>query len=638
MKKIWWILPPLILASAKIFADGEWTPPAVVISEVAWMGTPANASDEWIELRNTTASAIDLAGWTLHADDGTPAIALTGSIPANEFFLLERSDDTTLSLAANQIFTGGLGNDGEILRLRNAANEEIDRTSEGDWPAGNNDEKRTMVRREPIANGAEVAAWETYAGDPSAVTDSGGNQILGSPQNSAVPTAPEFNIFISEISPRRSEPKPEIDFLEFFVSDLPEETLNLENVKIKHNGTTLFEAENFEVEENEFLLLTLQGTAMENGRFENLSTLTGNQGTAQYAWNSSTKNGLNASSGTVEFRVYEGEAWEAIEDFVCWRDGASMSQIEQERVQGLTENEWQDFGNPTSSCVNAEDFLPNESMARAEPQNDTNAAADFFRHFLGSPDLANENPNPANHAPVAKFIVQGGLKIHKSSLNLTGLGGSEQTTTDEDGEDDLKSWQWRVNGEFCGDNYERDGWAWRKVQTGERTCEEESARSNPDLIYFNFDLYGSFEVSLRVEDWSGAVAQIVQHMTSDPFGVGTESAPSAFHSSMKKWLAKELSDEPSAEKLEQEREAERTKDNVSPDFFDEFLGQSTLFVFENNAPNAVSFDLNSFSTFAPLPEVKVEVREEAPPLFQKEKFSEVEKIRLAKNIGLIFLN
>lgn len=40
-------------------------PGSVVINEVAWGGTAANFSHEWIELYNTTAETISLNGWQL---------------------------------------------------------------------------------------------------------------------------------------------------------------------------------------------------------------------------------------------------------------------------------------------------------------------------------------------------------------------------------------------------------------------------------------------------------------------------------------------------------------------------------------------------------------------------------------------
>ena len=97
----------------------DW--PQVVINEVAWAGTNASSYDEWIELHNNTDRDIDLQGWVLAAADGTPSIQLTGIIVAHGFYLLERTDDTTVAnKTADQIFSGALENSGEILRLYQA--------------------------------------------------------------------------------------------------------------------------------------------------------------------------------------------------------------------------------------------------------------------------------------------------------------------------------------------------------------------------------------------------------------------------------------------------------------------------------------------------------------------------------------
>ena len=69
----------------------------VVINEVAWSGTLDDYNDEWIELYNNTAIAVDLSGWTLVAGDGSPDITLAGTIPAHGFYLLERSDDDAVA-------------------------------------------------------------------------------------------------------------------------------------------------------------------------------------------------------------------------------------------------------------------------------------------------------------------------------------------------------------------------------------------------------------------------------------------------------------------------------------------------------------------------------------------------------------
>lgn len=120
----------------------------VIINEIAWMGTEISSSDEWIELYNETDGAINLTGWTLKAIDGTPEISLEGTIAANGYFLLERTDDQSVpGITADQIYTGALGNSGENLELRDGENNLIDSIdcSEG-WLAGDNETKQTMEK------------------------------------------------------------------------------------------------------------------------------------------------------------------------------------------------------------------------------------------------------------------------------------------------------------------------------------------------------------------------------------------------------------------------------------------------------------------------------------------------------------
>ncbi|GAJ11830.1 unnamed protein product [marine sediment metagenome] len=111
----------------------------VVINEVAWGGTKASPFDEWIELRNNTQHLIDLTGWRLTSDDGTPVIKLTGIIPAGGFYLLERTDDHTVSdIQADQVYTGALSNSGECLELLDREGNIVDTANGhgGSWPAG----------------------------------------------------------------------------------------------------------------------------------------------------------------------------------------------------------------------------------------------------------------------------------------------------------------------------------------------------------------------------------------------------------------------------------------------------------------------------------------------------------------------
>lgn len=132
----------------------------VVINEIAWMGTNVSYNDEWIELYNNSGEEVALTGWTLSATDGSPSIALSGSIPANGYFILERTDDQTVSgVQADLIYSGSLSNSGEVLELKDAQGNIVDVVDA--WYAGDNDSKATMERKDPTQSGALSSNWLT---------------------------------------------------------------------------------------------------------------------------------------------------------------------------------------------------------------------------------------------------------------------------------------------------------------------------------------------------------------------------------------------------------------------------------------------------------------------------------------------
>ena len=121
----------------------------VVVNEITWMGTTNSANDEWLELYNNTDNSINLDGWQLIAQDGTPKITLSGIIPVNSFYLLERTnDDTVPGISADKIYTGALGNNGENLKLYDNLNNIVDEVNCSEkWLAGDNAAKQTMERK-----------------------------------------------------------------------------------------------------------------------------------------------------------------------------------------------------------------------------------------------------------------------------------------------------------------------------------------------------------------------------------------------------------------------------------------------------------------------------------------------------------
>jgi len=176
------------------------SPGDVVINEIAWMGTAASTTDEWIELHNNTDQDIDLTDWTLIATYGTLNITLSGIISAHGYFLLERTDDT----AVNDIpadwtgsFGTGLLNNGDVLTLNDELTNVIDTANgdDGPWPAGSNissTKRYTMERINPLLSDTD-ANWATN--DPVIARsglDANSDPINGTPKarNSATNTNP----------------------------------------------------------------------------------------------------------------------------------------------------------------------------------------------------------------------------------------------------------------------------------------------------------------------------------------------------------------------------------------------------------------------------------------------------------------
>jgi hypothetical protein len=135
----------------------------VVINEIAWMGTENSANDEWIELYSNLSSPIDISEWKIASNDKTPNILLENKILPKGFFILERTDDTTLpNIKANLIYKGSLNNDGEYLRLIDANGKIIDEIDcSKKWFFGDNQTKRTMERKNALINGNDLSNWQT---------------------------------------------------------------------------------------------------------------------------------------------------------------------------------------------------------------------------------------------------------------------------------------------------------------------------------------------------------------------------------------------------------------------------------------------------------------------------------------------
>lgn len=170
-------------------------PGIVIINEIAWMGTKASPEDEWIELLNNTDSDIDLDGWVLAAKDNQPGLVLSGIIPANGFYLLERGDDKTISdISADLLYSGRLDDGGEYFQLYDEEGTLMDEVNcETGWFAGDDNLKITMERINPKNSGSDPNNWRSNSGNIINGKDRNGENILGTPKgkNSVTPAPGE---------------------------------------------------------------------------------------------------------------------------------------------------------------------------------------------------------------------------------------------------------------------------------------------------------------------------------------------------------------------------------------------------------------------------------------------------------------
>lgn len=130
------------------FATPSHVTAAILINEIAWMGSVLSPNDEWVELYNSGGGAVSLEGWTL-TDNNSLEIELAGTIGAGEFAVLERTDDDSAPGTAFLIYTGALANDGRTLTVKRQDGSIEDQVAGGEnWEAlgGDNATKDTAQR------------------------------------------------------------------------------------------------------------------------------------------------------------------------------------------------------------------------------------------------------------------------------------------------------------------------------------------------------------------------------------------------------------------------------------------------------------------------------------------------------------
>ena len=189
------VMKKCLIASGLVFFIVLFFPISVFaqvrINEVAWMGDSVSSSHEWIELFSN--NDVSLEGWSLSALDGSPSIALSGSISGGYFLLERTSDESVVGVAADQIYTGALSNSGEILVLKDANGTEVDRVDGSDgWSiGGDNSTKETLQW-----NGG---SWSTAIATPR--KQNGGGAVEKTTQTQGTESAPSTQGGFTGIAP-----------------------------------------------------------------------------------------------------------------------------------------------------------------------------------------------------------------------------------------------------------------------------------------------------------------------------------------------------------------------------------------------------------------------------------------------------
>lgn len=174
----------------------------VVINEIAWSGTAANARDEWVELVNNTDRSVDLSGWVLRWEDvvihfgpvsndvANNALDVKNAlIPARGFYLLERTDDSTISdVEADLIYTGNLKNAGNVLELVDGDGNVVDTANakaQMGWfagSAGGGDLPYASMERISARGPDRADNWASNTGKTRNGLDAEGNALNATPK------------------------------------------------------------------------------------------------------------------------------------------------------------------------------------------------------------------------------------------------------------------------------------------------------------------------------------------------------------------------------------------------------------------------------------------------------------------------
>jgi hypothetical protein len=156
---------PCFLVPFPLPAHADDVVPAVFIEEVAWSGSSASTSDEWIELANLGSATTSVAGWSLRGAGSSQIFFPDGAeIGPSETYRIANYAETDEKSALAVIVhiattTVSLSNSALGIELLDSSGVVVDRAGNGQVPlAGSSSPHITMIRA-ATSSGDIANAW-----------------------------------------------------------------------------------------------------------------------------------------------------------------------------------------------------------------------------------------------------------------------------------------------------------------------------------------------------------------------------------------------------------------------------------------------------------------------------------------------
>ncbi len=164
------VMTPILLSS-KASASSS-----IVINELVYNPQSGNQDDEFLELHNTSGSAVDISNWCF--TQGISLCFASGtSINANSYLIISPNSSQTLvtyGITPVATYLGNLSNGGETITLLDSSSVEVDSITYDDsspWPSSPDGQGPSLELNNPFEDNSLPALWSaslSSGGTPNA--------------------------------------------------------------------------------------------------------------------------------------------------------------------------------------------------------------------------------------------------------------------------------------------------------------------------------------------------------------------------------------------------------------------------------------------------------------------------------------